>query len=228
MNSVFTNEQVFTFSDPLPTWLFDVYFYYYKDGASGPVDEQVKNVIATSVTLPTIKTNTIVKKYFGTEKSYPSIRTYGNDVTMTFNLYANKALNDATDAITQVAALRPTGLSYSYNLQPQISNAFNEHTGFVQKFNKIKVFVKNKTNEPVYLIEYKNCVITNFEFSDELNYDSENRLKCKLTFHSDLWLDTTVQDQVIAEREAAKEAAQNNMEGYTPNQSPRPNAPGSR
>ena len=63
----------------------------------------------------------------------------------------------------------------------------------ILKFNKIQVRIKNKTvsDSADYLdsttYEYKNCIITDFAFNEELDYTSESKLTCKITFHYDLW-----------------------------------------
>ena len=38
--------------------------------------------------------------------------------------------------------------------------------------------------------EYINCIITDFGFNEELNYTSDSKLTCKLSFHYDYWTKT--------------------------------------
>ena len=219
MNSIFANEKVFTYADPLTTWIFNVSFYYYDGGdgsATNAYNEFLKDVIATSITLPEFKTTMVTKKFFGTEKSFPVLRTYGKDVTMTFNLYADKSINEKIGQLTQINALRGTAVNnttYDYledldhpeslkggstiitdsnqtngilAYHPELTTP-SDGLDFISKFNMVEVSIKDKTGQDVYKIRYKYCNVTNFEFDNELNYDSDTKLRCKLTFHSDIW-----------------------------------------
>lgn len=221
MKSIFTNNKVFTSSDPLPNWIFNVEFYRH-DGKTNAYSEFLKDIVATSITLPDFKTQTVTKKFFGTEKTFPVIRTYGKDVTMTFNIYSALDSNQKLDWVTQINAMRGRNYSTSERVldeleddlsdekfertimenghweewssteggplayHPELTEVSNGYD-FIAKFNAVVVCVKNKLGEPVYKLRYKNCVVTNFEFDNELNYDSDQKLRCKLTFHSDIW-----------------------------------------
>lgn len=234
--SIFTNTNVFTFSDPQPTWLFHVFFYTdaYTDATGTLLD--YKHLIAESVTLPSYETELVTKKFFGSERSYPVLRTYGTDVEMTFTL--RTAFNDNKELyrISQINArhLRDQadhkdGRNYNrsilYPTHPELEHYSDKTSGtwWYKTINKIVVRMKDKTgataktslrnyelmakskNKPfeenastsLFTTEYTfhNCVLKSFSFDSGLDYSSEDILKCKLVYHSDIWtvanLDTT-------------------------------------
>lgn len=207
--------------DPLPTWIFRVEFYRH-DGKTNSYGEFLKDIIPVSISMPEFKTQTVTKKFFGTEKTFPVLRTYGKDVTMTFNLYSGPDSNNRLDWVTQINALRGRNESTSERILDTLEDDLSDeewertikenghweewtskgsgplayhpeltevHDGydFISKFNAVVVNVKNKCGQSVYKLRYKNCIVTNFEFDNELNYDSDTKLRCKLTFHSDIW-----------------------------------------
>ena len=59
--------------------------------------------------------------------------------------------------------------------------------------DKIIVMMKDKTGASNQSSSYngefhfENCVLKNLEFESDLDYTSEDVIKCKLTFHSDIW-----------------------------------------
>ena len=59
--------------------------------------------------------------------------------------------------------------------------------------DKIIVMMKDKTGESNQNSNFngefhvENCVLKNLDFESDLDYNSEEVVKCKLTFHSDIW-----------------------------------------
>lgn len=223
MQSIFTNEEFFHYSDPLPTWIFDVSFYH-----SQNQDNILNKVIATSISLPEYKTSIVTKKFFGTEKSFAVLRKYGKDITMSFNLYADPNNNKEVNYITQINALKSNnqanettrqmtedeeldammngtslwdpskGIYGTQVVTKKFTNILDYHpeltfrpnhssSDWIRKFDMVEVKLRNKTGAVVYDIRFKHCVVTDFSFENDLNYDSDTRLRCKLTFHSDIW-----------------------------------------
>ena len=202
--TIFTNNNFHHLADPQATWLFDVQFM-----SDDPTTDNnalacaVTNgtLIATSVTLPSYKTEIVTRKYFGSERSYPIIRTYGGDCDITFDVRGEDAENSDIDSITQLSSrFRKVGsdiIGYHPEFRGPKDN--NSKLGRVWRFDKIIVNIKNKIglsldqngSNPYPLVnaqyEYKNCVITNFAFNEGLDYASDSKLTCKLTFHYDIW-----------------------------------------
>ena len=190
MDSIFANTNVFHLSDPQPTWLFDVSFYNVKNNTHNTefINLLSTNLIVTSVTLPTHKTEYVTKKYFGSEKSFPVIRTYGGDCTMNFDVRSEPGENEGIERLTQIAAqYRLDGDDY-LQIHPELET---NKSGL--SFQKVIVRLKHKVHDVSMdqaihsEYEYINCIITDFGFNEELNYTSDSKLTCKLTFHYDFW-----------------------------------------
>ena len=192
MESIFANTGFYKLSDPQPTWLFEVAFYNVKNNTHNTnfINFLETNLIPTSVTLPSHKTEIATKKYFGSEKSFAVLRTYGGDCTMNFDVRSNADENVELAQMTQVAAQRRDSGDYIQYHPEFESNAKGT------EFHKIIIRLTNKTVEhggdysynEVY--ELINCVITDFSFNEELNYSSDSKLTCKLTCHYDYWVQT--------------------------------------
>ena len=95
MESIFQNSNFYNLSDPQSTWLYDVAFYSVKNNSSNSyfIDWCNKNIIITSIGLPSYHTETVTKKYFGSEKSYPVVRTYGGECTKQFDVITEVILD---------------------------------------------------------------------------------------------------------------------------------------
>lgn len=217
MQSIFTNENVFNYSDPAPNWIFDVQFLRsVGEGETSINYDPLQGVIPISISLPKYQTETVTKKYFGSEKTFPVLRTYGNDVSMKFNIYCERNNVKQLEYITQLGALRDmkerglidttykdkTDNKYKtfMGLLTQLKDneiidfhpELEEHPGkrsvdWISKFDTVIVNVKSKTGKTLQRIIYRNCVLTNFSYDSELDYESENKLQCTLEFHSDIW-----------------------------------------
>lgn len=224
--SIFTNENLFYLSDPQPSWLFEVRFFNanYPSHTLALQTFLTYCVVPTSVTLPSYKTEIITKKWFGSEKSFPVIRTYGGDCSMNFDVRSEPDDNQTLYYITQLNTLyrnestKPSNVSKDARkkntkidganttkndyimFHPELENlhAWDQREGQLDlvaiKFHKIHVKLKNKTipiekesPENTTIYEYNNCIVTNFEFNEELDYNSDTKLTCKLTFHYDMW-----------------------------------------
>lgn len=202
--TIFTNNNFYQLADPQATWLFDVQFMSDNpEMDNNALACAVTNgtLIATSVSLPSYKTDIVTRKYFGSERSYPILRTYGGDCDITFDVRGEDSENSDIDSITQVAArFRKVGSDMiGYHPEFNMPNDNNSKLGRVWKFDKILVNIKDKRglsldsngSNPYPLVnaqyEYKNCVITNFAFNEGLDYASDTKLTCKLTFHYDIW-----------------------------------------
>lgn len=222
MQTIFTNKNVFNYSDPLPTWIFDVQFLRSNPVSSVWGDHSInydplQGVIPISISLPKYQTETVTKKYFGSEKTFPVLRTYGNDVSMKFNMYCDTNNIKQLEYITQIGALRDMKKAEFVESSPfkdaktnkykQVMGVIsqlkdnevidfhpeiedhppNRNADWISKFDTVYVNIKTRTNTIVQRIIYKNCVLTNFSYDSELDYDSENKLQCTLEFHSDIW-----------------------------------------
>ena len=206
MKSIFSNTNIFNLSDPQAAWLFEVMFFKTEDNSNAAMLQEMveKHLVPTSVTLPTYRTELVTKKWFGSEKSFPVIRTYGGDCTMNFDVRSMPQDNEMLYKLTQINALgqnesgtKQGAMSRNHIMyHPELENVHNpEDTDLIPlKFQKIHVRLKNKTvaaGEETpgksTIFEYNNCIITEFGFNEELDYTSESKLTCKLTFHYDLW-----------------------------------------
>lgn len=202
--SIFTNTNVFNLSDPQQTWLFDVQFYNVNNAAiSNFLANATKtgNLVATSCTLPTHQTEIVTKNYFGSEKSYPVIRTYGGDCELKFDVRANNNDNSMLYRITQVNARTLSTLDriiYHPEIEKSVPSEYTEEFPSLTKFHKITVKLINKSGKlgsgktakaQTYHSQYDfhNCIITNFAYDSGLDYNSEDKLTCTLTFHYDIW-----------------------------------------
>lgn len=220
---IFTNTNIFNYSDPQPTWLFEVNFYNKLDSIQSAHFQNIvdKFLVPTSVTLPEYKTEIVTKKWFGTEKSFPILRTYGGDCTMNFDVRTedNEMLYKLTQLNTLMRNESPLPKNQSADIKqintkiksasekndaimfhPELENVHELDNKEWQldltalKFHTVHVKLKNKTvpvekdspaSSTVY--EYNNCIITEFGFNEDLDYSSESKLTCKLTFHYDMW-----------------------------------------
>lgn len=227
--SIFANTEVFNFSDPQPAWLFHVYFYTdaYTERTGTVLD--YRHLIAESVTLPSYETEIITKRYFGSEKSYPVLRTYGTDIEMNFTLRTEFNDNKELFRLAQLNARhlkKQTDTNYNksilYPTHPELEAYDDAKSGTwsYKTVNKIVVRLKDKTgltaktsvkngngagkkvqtpegfdntnNQPwvsEFTTEYTfhNCVLKSFSFDNGLDYSSDDVLKCKLVYHSDIW-----------------------------------------
>ena len=190
MESIFNNNNFYNLSDPQGTWLFDVSFYSVKNNTNSTkfADFCKTDLIVTSVSLPSYKTDIVTKKWFGSEKSFPVIRTYGGDCTMKFDVRSDNGEMLNTEKLAQIDALfHSEGQDYIL-YHPELESVVN---GLA--FQKVIVRLKNKTvsantDESISAeYEYNNCIITEFGFNEELDYSSDSKLTCKLTFHYDMW-----------------------------------------
>ena len=190
MESIFQNSNFYNLSDPQPTWLYDVAFYSVKNNSYNTyfIDWCNKNIIITSIGLPSYHTETVTKKYFGSEKSYPIIRTYGGECTMQFDVRTELSDMNGFEKLAQVNSLyHETGEDY-IKYHPELQTANNSVS-----FEKVIVRLINKTagskaeNAVQSEYEYNNCIITDFGFNEELSYNSDSKLTGKLSFHYDMW-----------------------------------------
>lgn len=192
MKSIFANNNFYKLSDPQATWLFDVSFYNVKNNISNIrfIDFLETDLIPTSITLPSHKTEIVTKKYFGTEKSYSVIRTYGGDCTMNFDVRSNAKENINLNNITQITAQKRLNGDY-IQYHPELESNLKG-----LEFHKIIIRLTNKTEENGGAYPYNevyeliNCIITDFSFNEELNYSSDSKLTCKLVCHYDYWIQT--------------------------------------
>lgn len=193
-NSIFVNKNFFNLSDPLPAWLFDVVFYNNNESNS-----LINNtfLIADSVSLPQHTTEIVTKKYFGSEKSFPILRTYGSDIDLEFTLRSNQTENKELYEIAQVMAryepvVKNEGWQYPYHPEVEPIKHKPTNLSYYESVNKIEVKVRAKdnsdvTNPYVMIYEFKNCVLKQFSFNTVYNYQSDDIIKCKLTYHTDIW-----------------------------------------
>ena len=190
MVSIFANSNFYNLSDPQSTWMFDVAFYSVKDNSSNTyfIDWCNKNLLITGATLPSYKTEIVTKKYFGSEKSYPVIRTYGGECTLKFDVRTEMYDMINIEKVAQIDALyHKDGDDYLlYHPELEMVN------GSVS-FEKVIVRLKNKTVQAgddksiSQEYEFNNCIITDFGFNEELDYSSESKLTGHITFHYDMW-----------------------------------------
>lgn len=193
MDSIFGNNNFYNLSDPQATWLFDVSFYNEWDNAKNTefINLLNRSLIITSVTLPTYHTEYVTKKYFGSERSFPVIRTYGGECTINFDVRSEPRDNIGIQKITQVyEQIREDSDDY-IKTHPELDYTWN-----ALHFDKVVVKLKHKVYDGATDVsinskyEYINCIITDFGFNEELNYTSDSKLTCKLSFHYDYWTKT--------------------------------------
>lgn len=216
MDSIFANSNFYNLSDPQATWLFDVMFYSVKDNTMNTqfIDWCNKDIIITSVTLPNYHTEIVTKKYFGSEKSYPVIRTYGGECTMKFDIRAEASDMLNMEKLAQIDALyHAPGKDYIlYHPELETSStsvAFEKvivklidktrsskgpTTTYKDKNGKAQATTPQKWGVQAEY-EFNNCVITDFRFNEELDYSSESKLTGTITFHYDLWHKTVGVDK---------------------------------
>lgn len=199
-NSIFINENFFNMSDPQPAWLFHVFFY--KSTGTSKIDDD--HLIAETATLPKFETVTVTKKYFGSEKTFPVVRNYGTDLSFRFLVRAEPSDNSQLYSVAQINSrclkdlMASDGVSYNkstiYPVHPE-HEIYSSRVGTSEYItvDKIIVMLKDRTGEANQAsnfngeFHFENCVLKSLEFENELDYNSEEVIKCKLTFHSDIW-----------------------------------------
>jgi len=202
---IFTNRNFYHMADPQATWMFDIQFLCDNPCMDPSVlVNAITNgtLIATSVSLPTYKTDIVTRKYFGSERSYPVLRTYGGDCDINFDVRAESSENNEIDKIVQLSSrIRKDGSDMiAYHPEFTERSKDDNTANWTWRFDKILVNIRDKRGFNIskngvvddnQLImaqyEYKNCVITNFAFNEGLDYASDTKLTCKLTFHYDIW-----------------------------------------
>ena len=190
IQSIFTNPNFFNLSDPQSTWLFDVMLYSVKNNENNTYFTSwfKNNTIITSVSLPSYHTETVTLKYWGSEKTFPVLRTYGGDCTMKFDVRTENHDMMAIEKIAQIdSRYRISGTDY-IRFHPELQNV-EGHVTFEKVF--VRLIDKTLPSENEKFIhaeyEYNNCIITEFGFNEELDYSSDSKLTGKITFHYDLW-----------------------------------------
>lgn len=216
IKSIFTNTDFFNLSDPQPAWLYDVLFYKrITDEEKSSLVEQ-KHLFVDSITLPEFTTETVTKNYFGSEKTFPVLRTYGTDLELGFTIRSDW---DDNKELYRIAQLNSRVLEQNYNTEnnsniypvhPEIEECKKQNgTWWYLDIDKIEVRIKNKTanslkrsgrtgfklkndieenySDSTEIFTFQNCVLTNFSFNSSLDYSSEEIIQCKLTYHSDIW-----------------------------------------
>jgi hypothetical protein len=208
LKNIFGNTNFYNLSDPQATWLFDVAFYSVKNNTNNIkfIEWCNKNIIITAVSLPSYHTEIVTKKFFGSEKSFPVIRTYGGECTMKFDVRTEIADMLPFDRLTQIDSLyHKSGEDY-IKYHPELASV----DGSVS-FEKVIVRLKNKTvdardafaNQAEY--EFNNCIITDFGFNEELDYSSDSKLTGKLSFHYDIWHKTAGTKEPSINKKKSKE-----------------------
>ena len=92
--------------------------------------------------------------------------------------------------LSHVIKIREDGDDY-IKTHPELDYTWN-----ALHFDKVVVKLKHKvydgaTDESINSkYEYINCIVTDFGFNEELNYTSDSKLTCKLSFHYDYWTKT--------------------------------------
>lgn len=217
MRSIFTNENFFNLSDPQPAWLYDVLFYKsVGENNSNMSYVEDTHLFVDSISLPSYETELVTKNYFGSEKTYPVLRKYGTDIELGFTMRTDWNDNKQLYRLAQINArnlqqrLDYENRSVLYPVHPEIE-PYNNNVGtwYYNTIDKIEVRLKSKTgntlkrssvngnlldenNESNYTTStgvflFYNCVLKDFSFDTGLNYGAEDILKCKLTYHSDIW-----------------------------------------
>ena len=190
MQSIFSNNNFYNLSDPQSTWLFDVSFYSVKNNSSNTkfIDWCNKNLIITGVSLPSYHTETVTKKYWGSEKTFPVIRTYGGECTMKFDIRTEMYDMVNIEKLAQIDSLYHTPgkdyILYHPELESVVGSVSFEKVIVRLKNKAVKADAKNAISQE---FEYNNCVITDFGFNEELDYSSDSKLTGKLAFHYDMW-----------------------------------------
>lgn len=167
MESIFKHTNVFDSSDPQPGWLFDIKFESDAAGAS----EILNDLIAISISLPTYETVTVERFFMGTSKSVAINRKYAGETDMEFYIRTEGENN----------------FQLFSNLSKLSQKRFGfQHLEFDTTFDKIILTLYDKTGQENCKYIYYNCIITAFNLGD-ISYESEDMIKCTLSFHYDFW-----------------------------------------
>ena len=111
---------------------------------------------------------------------------------MTFDVRSEPSENNTLYALAQLGALfKEDKTEYLRYRAEHEENSPADPAKL--NFSKIIVEMKRKDIAEAYddenstYIEFINCIITEFKFNEALDYSSESKLTCELSFHYDLW-----------------------------------------
>lgn len=166
MQTIWQNSNYFNLSDPQPSWLFEIVFMSDAPGA----EQNVKDLIPISISLPQYETVTVERYFMGTCKSAPINRKYAGDSDMSFYVRTVAADNEQL---------------YTLGNVNQVPSPF-QHLELDRTYNKIKVKIYSKVGEVETEYTYYNAIITALNFG-EVAYEEEGMIQCTLSFHYDFW-----------------------------------------
>lgn len=126
------------------------------------------------------------KNIFGSEKSFPVLRKYGNDTTLEFYAYTDRHDNSFIfhNFIKDYLKANLNGVGIYY------------HKEFVKPFDEIDIEIYNRTDNHIYTYKLINCIVTNFD-EGTVSYESNDMIKFNLTVHYDDWYVSQYEEGLI-------------------------------
>jgi hypothetical protein len=165
-------------STPLPNYIFNVAFYYYKGlknerGFTLDNDNKI-SMVAVQVDLPTFETKLVTKKFFGSEKSYPVYRSNAGETSLVFYAHAQPKENDFIVS------------NFFKKYEERINNEYVHYERF-QTFDKIVISVGLRAGGPEsYKYTLRNCLVTKID-QGQLSYEGSEAIKYTMSVHYDDW-----------------------------------------
>ena len=165
-------------SSPLPNYMFNVSFYYFKgiQNERGYILDNDNDVsmIATQVDLPTFDTKIVTKKFFGSEKSYPVYRSNAGNTSLVLYSHADATENDFIVS------------NFFKKFEEQINNEYFHYERF-KIFDKIVISVGMRAGgRETYKYTLRNCLVTKID-QGQLSYESSEAIKYTMSVHYDDW-----------------------------------------
>ena len=111
---------------------------------------------------------------------------------MNFDIRSEASENNTMYALFQIGNLFKDDKTEYLRYRSEFE-ANGEDDPATLRFSKIIVEMKRKDiaseddDQNSTFIEYINCIITDFKFNEAMDYSSESKLTCELSFHYDLW-----------------------------------------
>ena len=212
MQSIFVNTNVFNFSDPQPGWLFHVFLSLVETShllAESATLPSFETETVTKQYFGSEKTFPVLRKYGTDIELLFTLRTEWADNRELFRLaHINarylRSKNENYQQAQNKSILYPIhpeiepyqkkgGDTWRYTDLEKIVIRLKDKTGFTKKSYTDGKKVNDDDKENQGLVEFtseytfENCVLKSMNFEGALDYNSEDILKCKLVYHSDIW-----------------------------------------
>jgi hypothetical protein len=171
---------------PVPTWMFQVYFYFGQDFISKndiPTDTtSLDSFTCIKVDLPKFTINQKTVSFLGASMNVNVYRDLSGETTLDFWCAANEKTGRNPDGIINfMDAVLP-------GHDGTLTDYFR-HDEFMQVFDKIDIIVMNIDGSTFRKIRLYNPTVQEFNFAGEMSYEGEEGLRWTLTVHYDAWED---------------------------------------